>query len=117
MSVIDKGNDDVCLLLTVSEDDFKSMGRDVDFKVFRALQVLNKMHNEQVSDKTSKDDKNMWFLNPGKCTVMRHMTREMKVTATPSAASVTAPSVPCQDTTAPEKRFFGLAGAAKPRCV
>ena len=42
--VIGNGIDNVHFLLTVSEDDFKSMSYNIDFKMFCFLQVLNKMH-------------------------------------------------------------------------
>ena len=61
--VIANGIDNVRLLWTMSEDNFKSMGYDIDFKTFCALQAVNKMHNKQILDTISKDDKNMWFLN------------------------------------------------------
>ena len=86
--------DDVRLLLTMSEDDFKSIGYDIDFKTFRTLQALNKMYNEQILDTMSKEDKNMWFLNLGKQMVMRYVMREMKVTTIPLATSATMPNVP-----------------------
>ena len=35
--MIDNGVDDAHLLLTVLEDNFKSMGLDIDFKTFRSL--------------------------------------------------------------------------------
>ena len=92
--VIANGIDDACLLLTMSEDDFKSMGYDVDFKTFCTLQALNKMYNEQILDTMSKDDKNMWFLNLGKQMVMRYMMHKTKVTMIPSATSATMPNVP-----------------------
>ena len=92
--VITNRIDNVRLLLTMLEDDFKLMGYDIDFNTFCALQVLNKMYNEQILDKTSKDNKNMWFLNLGKCIIMRHMTRETKMTTIPFVKSVTASSVP-----------------------
>ena len=71
--MIGNGIHDARLLLTVSEDDFKSMGHDIDFKMFRTLQALNKMCNKQVSDTMSEDNKNMWFLNLGKQMIMHHM--------------------------------------------
>ena len=80
--------------MTMSEDDFKSMGYNINFKTFRALQTLNKMCNEQISDSVSEDDKNVWFLNLGKRTVMHHMMCNAKVTKIPSARGITAPSVP-----------------------
>ena len=92
--VITNGIDDVCLLLTMSEDDVKSMGYDIDFKTFRTLQDINKMYNKQILDVMSKDDENVWFLNFGKQTVIRYMMRETKVTTMPSATSATAPNVP-----------------------
>ena len=64
--VIANGIDDVRLLLTVSEDDFNSMGCNVNFKTIRTLQAINKMYNKQILDTTSKNDKNVWFLNLGK---------------------------------------------------
>ena len=64
--MIANGIDNVRLLLTMLEDEFKSMEHDIDFKTFHTLQVLNKMYNEQILDMMSKDDKNMWFLNLGK---------------------------------------------------
>ena len=69
--VIGNGIDDVRLLLGMLEDDFKSMGHDIDFKTFHTLQALSKMCNEQVLDVMSGDDKNMCFLNLEKRMVMR----------------------------------------------
>ena len=92
--MIGNGIHDARLLLTVSEDDFKSMGHDINFKTFRTLQALNKMCNKQVLDTMSEDNKNMWFLNLGKQMIMHHMMRETKVTVTPSTTSVTMPGVP-----------------------
>ena len=92
--VIANGIDDVRLLLTVSKDDFKLMGHHIDFKTFRALQALNKMCNEQVSDALPKDNEKMWFLNLGKRTVMRHMMQETKMNMMSLAMSVTVPNVP-----------------------
>ena len=92
--VIANGIDNMCLLLTVLKDCFKSMGYDIDLKTLRTLQALNKMHNEQVSDAMSKDDKNMWFLDLEKQTVMCYMMCETKLTAIPSATGVTTPNVP-----------------------
>ena len=94
MFVIANRIDDVRLPLTVSEEDLKLMGHDVNFKTFRALQTLKKMLNKQISDVMSEDDENMWFLNLGKWTVMCHMMRDTKVTTIPSATSTTAPYVP-----------------------
>ena len=62
------------------------------------LQAVKKMHNEQVSDAMSKEDKNMWFLNLEKQTVLRHMMRETKVTTMPLATSVNAPNFPLGQT-------------------
>ena len=56
--------------MTVSEDDFKAMGCDVDFKMFHSPQAVNKMHNEQVLDKMFKNDENVWFLALSKHTLM-----------------------------------------------
>ena len=92
--MITNGSDDVRLLMTMSEDDFKLMGYNVDFKTFHALQTLNKMYNKQILDTISKDDENMWFLNLGKRTVMHYMMCNAKVTTLPSAAGITMPSVP-----------------------
>ena len=39
--VIGEGIDNMHLLLTMSEDSFKSMGCDVDFETFWSLQALN----------------------------------------------------------------------------
>ena len=39
--VIGQGIDSMCLLLTMSEDSFKSMGCDVYFETFWSLQALN----------------------------------------------------------------------------
>ena len=92
--VITNRIDDVRLLLTMLEDDFKLMGYKIDFKTFRTLQTLDKMCNKQILDTMSKDDENVWFLNLGKQTVMRHMMHNMKVTTIPSATSATLPNVP-----------------------
>ena len=70
------------------------MGCDIDLKTFCAPQTSNKMCNEQILDVMSKSDENMWFLDLGKQAVMCNMMREKKVTVTPSATSVTLPSVP-----------------------
>ena len=48
--VIANGIDNVRLLLTMLEVDFKSVGYDVDFKTFYAFQAINKMCNEQILD-------------------------------------------------------------------
>ena len=92
--VIANAMDDVRLLLTMSEDNYKSMGYDIDFKTFYTLQTINKMYNKQISDSMSKDDKNMWFLDLNEQIVMRYMMRDTKVTTVPSASVVTAPNVP-----------------------
>ena len=68
--VIANGIDDAHFLLTVEEDDFNSMGHDINFKTFCALQTLKKMLNKQISDIMSEDDENVWFLNLGKWTVI-----------------------------------------------
>ena len=60
--VITNAMDDVCLLLTMLEDDYKLMGYNIDFKTFRSLQTINKMYNEQILDSMSKEDENMCFL-------------------------------------------------------
>ena len=52
------------------------------------------MHNKQVLDAMSKDNKNMWFLNLGKRMIMQHMMHEMKVTTIPSMTGITMPSIP-----------------------
>ena len=92
--VIANGMDDVRLLLTMLEDDFKLMGYDINFKTFRTLQTINKIYNKQISDAMSKDDKNMWFLSLNKRVVMHYMMRDTKVTTMPSASVVTAPNPP-----------------------
>ena len=92
--VIANAMDDVRLLLTMSEDNYKSMGYGIDFKTFHTLQTINKMYNKQISDSMSKDDKNMWFLDLNEQIVMRYMMRDTKVTTVPSASVVTAPNVP-----------------------
>ena len=61
--VIANDLDDVPFLLTVTEDNFNSMGYDINFKTFRALQTLNKMYNKEITDTTSKLDENLWFLD------------------------------------------------------
>ena len=71
--VITNAMDDVRLLLTMSEDDYKSMGYDIDFKTFCTLQTINKMYNEQISDSMSQEDKNMWFLDLNERIVMHYM--------------------------------------------
>ena len=92
--MIANGIDNVHLLLTMSKDDYKSMGYDFNFKTFQTLQAVNKMCKEQILDTMSKDDKNVWFLNLGKQMVMHHMMRETKVTTTPLATSATMPNAP-----------------------
>ena len=44
--VIGNGIDDAHFLLTMLEDNFKSMGHNIDFKTFCSLQASNKMCNE-----------------------------------------------------------------------
>ena len=97
--VITNGIDDVRVLLTVLEDDFKLMGYNINFKSFRTLQTLNKMYNEQILDAMSEDNKNMWFLRLGKRTVMRHMMCDAKVTIILSANIVATPISPWDDRT------------------
>ena len=43
--LIGNGVNDARFLLTMSEDDFKAMGYDINFKTFRSLQAVNKMYN------------------------------------------------------------------------
>ena len=78
--VIGEGIDDAHLLLTVLEDDFKSMGNHIEFKTFQSPRALNSMCDEQVSDSMSNDNENMWFLGLSKCTLMQCMMRDTKVT-------------------------------------
>ena len=93
MFVIANGIEDVCLLFTMLEDDFKLMGYDIDFKTFRLLQIVNEMHNEQISDAMSKDDKNVWFPALEKHTLMRCKMGNAKVTTMPSANIVSTHNV------------------------
>ena len=69
--VITHGIDDVRYILTMSEDDFNSMGYDIDFKTFRVPQTLNKMYNEDITEETDKANKSLWFLGLEKRNVMR----------------------------------------------
>ena len=92
--VIANGIDDVCLPLTMLEDDFQLMGYDINFKTFRNLQMLNKMCNKQVLDTMSEDDENLWFLSLSKRGVMRCIMRDTKVTTIPSANIIATPNVP-----------------------
>ena len=94
MFVISQGIDDARLLLTMSEDDFKSMGYNVDFKTFQSLQAQNKMCDKQVLDSMSEDDENVLFLDLSKCTLMCHMMHEHKVTTVPLTTGDSMPSVP-----------------------
>ena len=84
---------DVRLILGLTEDDYQSMGFNIDFKTFRTLQTLNKMYDEQVLDAMSKEDENTWFLDMSKRGVMCYMMRDVKVTAIPSASIISAPNV------------------------
>ena len=68
--VITTGIDDVRFLLTMSEDDFNSMGCDINFKTFHALQTMNKMYNEEITDATSESDETLWFLGLEKSNIM-----------------------------------------------
>ena len=57
---------DMHLLLTMTEDSFKSMGCVIDFKMFWSLQGLSKMCNQQVLDTMCEGDENTWFLGLSK---------------------------------------------------
>ena len=83
--IMGQGIDNVHIM-TMSEDNFKSMGCNIDFKMFWSPQALNKMHNKQVLDAMLESDENMWFLDLSKCMLMHHMMCECKVTATPVTA-------------------------------
>ena len=92
--VIANNLDDVRLILALLEDDYQLMGHNIDFKTFHILQTLNKMCDEQVLDTMSKEDKNTWFLNLNKRSVMHYMMRNTKVTTTPLASIISTPNVP-----------------------
>ena len=93
--VIANGMEDDRLLLTMLEDDYKSIGHNIHFKTFRTSQTVNKMCNEQILDTVSEDDKNMWFFNLNKQFVMHCMMHDTKVTTAPSARqfSTNSPSL------------------------
>ena len=57
--VIAHGIDDVRHLLTMSEEDFSSVGHDIDFKTFCVSQTLNKMCNEDITAKTDKSNESL----------------------------------------------------------
>ena len=68
-----QGFDNVRLLLTVTEDDFKSAGHDIDLKMCWRKQGLNKMCDEQPLDAMSESSENMWFLGLSKHVLMQCM--------------------------------------------
>ena len=78
--VITHGIDNVRHLLTMSKEDFNSMGCDIDFNAFRMLQTLNKMYNKDITEETDKANESLWFLGLKKCNVMRYMLCNKKVT-------------------------------------
>ena len=89
-----QGVDDAQLIVVVSEDNFKSMGCNIDFKTFQSLQALHMMCNEQVVDSASEDDENVWFLELIKCMLMCHMLHECKVTTLLTTTGDATSSVP-----------------------
>ena len=92
--VIGEGIDDAHLLLTVLEDDFKSMRNHIEFKTFQSPPALNSTCDKQVSDSMSNDNENMWFLGLSKHTLMQNMMGDTKVNTVPSTAIASAPGVP-----------------------
>ena len=78
----------------MSDEDYQSMGYNIDFKTFRTLQTVIKIYNEQILESMSEEeDKNMWFVNLNKRIVMRCMMHDTKVTTIPLANIVSTPNV------------------------
>ena len=83
--------DDVRLLMTLDEEDYKSMGFNIDFPTFRLLQALNKRYNEEIDASTPETTERMWFFDQTKNKTMRYMLRDRQVTKLPGAGVIQTP--------------------------
>ena len=63
----------------MSEEDFNSMGYDIDFKTFCMPQTLNKMYNEDIMEEMDEMNESLWFLGLEKRNVMRYMLHVTRV--------------------------------------
>ena len=56
-----QGLDDIQFTVAVNQEDFKSVGHDVNFMMFQSSQALNKMCNKEPPDTMLEADEQMWF--------------------------------------------------------
>ena len=78
--VRDQGLNDIRMVISMDQEDFKAMGFDIDFATYRSLQTMNRWYNEAISNETEIDEEYDWFMSLTDAKLMRYLMASRRVT-------------------------------------